>query len=277
MLKMYIVTDELKNTTGAYIRCIDACASARRDLAASTFLKDSRSISLKDENGEYALLGAFQKRAGRIIPSFKVIKHWRDRQNAEGLPCSLNEFWRALDVCPKCHGDKGNFDFDCAAQDWVRVTDCATCKGEGKYVEPKVTKMKLIVKDTVYKSEGAGTRQCDLDLEEGTAERCMKCFRDIKDAYDPEQSQFRIEEDGRIVAIQVHGELLWLANVPPPEYFYPHYKRRQAENADARRLAQEAKDAYTQGLMDGIDADREGKLLAAVAKAAVVLPLAGVS
>lgn len=280
---MYLVTDELGNTTGAYTRVIDACLSARRNLVESKFLKDSRDIKISAgpeqdiTNAGYTLLGTFSKRAGRIIPSFKVIKHWRDQQTEAGTPCRLNDFWKAMDVCPKCHGDKGTFDFNIAEQDWVLVKDCPCCKGAGNYVEPKVTKMKLIVKDTVYNSDGVGSRLVDLDVEEGTGAACMKCYREIKEAYNPEISQFRIEEDGRIVAIQVHGEMLWLDNVPPPEYFYPHYKKRQDDNSEARKIAQRAKEAYVAGLEAGLPDQRESKLLARIASQVAAEQLVGTS
>lgn len=268
MLTMYLVTDELQNTCGAYLNVIDACKAAREQLLESKFLKDARTISVSNGNIDttgYAELGAWQKRAGRVVPSFAVIKHWRTKQQEASLPHTIMDFWKLVGICPKCKGDKGEFEFSCADQGWVLAKECDVCKGVGKFVEPKVTKMKLIVRDTIYNDGGEGYRLADMDLEEGSGAVCLKCFRDIKDAYDPDRSQFRVEEDGRIIAIQVHGEMLWLDNVPPPEYFYPHYKKRQAENADARVIAQRAKDAYVAGLEAGVEDHRQTKLLARIA------------
>jgi len=252
---MYLVTDMLINTTGASADVVDACKMARSQLQATTFLRDSRSIKFRGEDGVYTELGRYTKQTGRIVPSFAVIKHWKGVQKAAGKDVGLNDFWRALGVCTKCKGDKGEFEFSCADQDWVLAKDCSVCKGSGEFTEPKVTKMTLYVREDIYKDGGEGTRSVDLSLEEGSGAACMKCFMDIREAYNTDTSQFRVEENGRIVAIQVHGEMLWLDNVPPPEYFYPKWKQRD-KDLDAAQKIKDDIDKQRKAFVAGIEAGK---------------------
>jgi hypothetical protein len=253
-MRTYIVTDALVNTTGAAADVIDVCKMARTQLLASTYMSDSRVIRYKpDGKNEYEELGRFMKRAGQITPSFAVIRHWKQAQAEAGKTMGLQDYWQAMDICPKCKGNKGKYDFSLADQDWVLIEDCDHCKGLGVYVRPRDTKMLLIVREDVHSAEGK--RSVDMTLEEGDAKTCMKCFRDIRGAYN-DGSQFRIEQDGKIIAIQVHGEMLLLANVPPPEYFTPKWKQKQPTEKEINdavhaKMMELKIDAYERGLAAG--------------------------
>lgn len=222
-MTLYHVTDTALVTTAAKPELIDAIKAARAQLQASVYTKDERAIRYElEESGELKEIGRFTKAGGRIVHSFHVIKFWKNEQERLKRPCTLTDYYRAVDVCPKCRGDKGRHEFDLRAQDYIITETCPHCKGEGNFVVLKEKVMELVVRELIYASEG-GKKQTDIAVESGTGATCMKCFKDIKEMYTGD-AQFRIEENGKIVAIQVHGEMLWLDNVPPPAYFTPKYK-----------------------------------------------------
>jgi len=215
----YLVTDSLCVSTGSYDSITNAIKAAYSQLRGTTYLKDARTISKLGEDGIYAPIGTYQLISGHINWSIGVVRHWRERMKEAGEPHYLQAYYQTFDVCPKCKGNKGKMEYVSSSMGYIVTEQCGWCKGAGNYVAPPPNSYRLVVREMIYNDTGAGMKPVDMVLEAGTLGTCIKCFKDIKAAY-TDESQFRVENDcGKIVGIQAHGEILWLANVPPPNYW----------------------------------------------------------
>jgi hypothetical protein len=215
----YIVTDSLCVQTGSAETPMEGIKLIYKQLRASTYIKDARTLSVLGEDGIYQPLGSYNLVSGCISWALGIVKHWRNTEKAAGRDCFLNLYYKELDICPKCKGNKGKLEYVSPAAGYMVTQACDFCKGQGAYCEPPTPpNFTLVVREQIYNGSGEGKRTVDMALENGTLTVCFKCYRDIRGAY--KDCQFRIEnESGQIVGIEVHGEILWLANVPPPKYF----------------------------------------------------------
>ena len=172
------------------------------------------------DDGIYAPIGSYNLRAGAIGWSVPVVKHWKDFEKAAGRDHFLHTYYKMLDICPKCKGNKGEQTFVGPEVGYMITKACDTCRGLGCYVEPPRNVFNLIVREQIYSAEGSTQyRLVDMALDTGSLKNVLTCYKEIRSAYSAD-SQFRIEDEkGQIVGIQVHGEILWLRNVPPPKYF----------------------------------------------------------
>lgn len=197
---------------------MDGIKLMHKQLRESVYIKDSRSLSILGDDGIYAPIGTYNKVSGCISWSLSVVKHWRAVEKAADRDCFLNTYYKALDICPKCKGNKGKLQYVSPAAGFMVTEACDFCRGEGTYREPPRNKFNLIVREEIYRDSGEGKRVVDMVLDSGPLSQVLKCYKDIGSAY--KGCQFRLETDrGEIVGIEVHDEILWLANVPPPKYF----------------------------------------------------------
>jgi hypothetical protein len=215
----YLVTDSLCMQTGSADNPSDGIKLIYKQLRESTYIKDGRSLSVLGVDGIYAPIGTYSLRAGCIGWSVPVVKHWRDFEKAAGRDCFLQTYYKMLDICPKCKGNKGELQYVSLEVGHKIGKVCDACRGVGTYSEPKPNKFNLVVREKIYNGSGQGFRVVDMALDSGALKNVLKCYQDIRGAYAAD-CQFRIEnDDGEIVGIQVQGEILWLPNVPPPKYF----------------------------------------------------------
>lgn len=220
----YIITDSLCSQTGSADTPMDGIKLIYKQLRASGYIKDARSLSVLGDDGVYCPLGSYQLNSGHIQWSVGIVKHWRNFEKAAGRDCFLNIYYKELDICPKCKGNKGDLQYVGVDVGYMVTKACPACRGNGKYHEPTIQKFNLIVREQIYRDSGEGSRTVDMVLDSGSLTQCIKCFKEIRGSYNDE-SQFRVEDStGKIFGIQVKGEILWLPNVPPPAYFVPPKK-----------------------------------------------------
>ncbi len=163
----------------------------------------------RDAEGELKKIATAGGQAGYPNLSFQLVKRWTDQQKAANKPHSLDDFYRTMGLCRACRG-------------WGRKSNspkatlpCGDCDSTGKHKDTRI--MQLIVVEIV-----TNAKPSVLALETGSAAECMKCYTNMrKSGHYDDFAQFRIEEDGHVIAIEVHGSMLWLKNVPPPQYFVP--------------------------------------------------------
>lgn len=91
---------------------------------------------------------------------------------------------------------------------------------------------RLYVAETCVQKQKDMVSTLCLDESLGNALGCMQTYRELSTSGMYQSAQWYIKEDGFIVAIAVHDAMLWLENVPPPEYFTPPSRKRLPDIAD---------------------------------------------
>jgi hypothetical protein len=183
MRPKYVITNSLCVLTGSADTPMGGIKLIYKQLRESPYAKDSRTLSVLGDGGVYTSLGTFELNNGRIQWSLEAVKHWREHEKQAGRDYSLDTYYKELDLCPKCKGNQG-------------YCNCI--------------QFKLVVREQI------GVKMVDLPVESGSLAECLKCFKEIRGAYNG-FAQFRIEaSNGKILGIQVKDEILWLPNVPAP-------------------------------------------------------------